>query len=252
MTRRPGRPPKYLNADQLFANCARDGDCFIWPTPPTMPSAVLGPDSVLARMFHTTGVARILFSICRFFPAGNRVVRWCNTKHCVNPYHHAEAKFYAKRRLKMENPNGLLPEQEKHRHLLGPSDEEIAAMKPTDPEVLTILTQSAARAGFYGDGLPDHRHKDAFKKKEWSPPPGAPVAKEGVPVLVVKGFNDAPHEAAPAKLSDEAWDELEGGFAPVQSLPEIHDETRDVEHPQPEVDIFETIRRRQEWERTKK
>lgn len=254
MTNRAGRPPKYTNADSLFANCARDGYCFVWPVPITVPSPVLAPASVLVKQFHTNSVARILFSIVRFFPASTRLVRWCDSKHCVNPYHHTEAGAYVAMRAKMPDPTDLLPEQVERRHLLGPSDEEIEAMKPTDPEVLRILADSAAQAGPTGKGIPDHRHLRAFQRKVWTPPPGAPVAEEGVPVLVVKGYNDKPavQDTGPQKVSDEEWAEIENMFAQPKSLPDVVDERADVEHPEPTDDIFAMITRRKEWEQNRK
>lgn len=251
MPKTAGRPPKYLTADHLFANCYRDGDCYVWPTPPTIPSPILGINSTLAKQFHTNSVARILFSICRFFPAGTRLVRWCSTRHCVNPYHHTEAAFYVEQRAKLPNPNSLLPEQEDRRHLLGPTDEEILAMKPTNTELLRHLADTAARAGFTGKGVPDNRHRNAFKRKEWTPPPNAPVAQDGVPVLIVKGFNDTRPAEPAQKMTDEAWAELESGLGDKR-LPEVFDQREDVDHPEPEPDIFAAIRLRNEWERNRK
>lgn len=252
----PKRRAKYTNADSLFANCLRDGDCYIWPVAPTMPAPLLSPDSPMAKKFHTTGVVRILFSIVRFFPASTRMVRWCPTKHCVNPYHHTEAGVFVQARMKMRDPTLLLPQQEEHRHLLGPSDEEIEAMKPTNPELLRHLAETAARAGFDCKGIPNHRHQDAFKRKVkvWTPPPGAPVAEEGVPVLVVKGYNDKPavQDTGPQKVSDEEWAEIENMFAQPKSLPDVVDERADVEHPEPTDDIFAMITRRKEWEQNRK
>ena len=147
MTKSAGRPPKYTNADQLFANCSLDGTCFIWPSPPTSQAPVLGPESYLSKKFHTVGIPRIVFSIVRFFPAGGRLVRWCNNRYCINPYHYTEAGIYVEKRAKMQNPRDLLPEQEVSRHLLGPSDEEIEAMRPTNVDVLRVLADSAAQAG---------------------------------------------------------------------------------------------------------
>lgn len=244
-----GRPLKYGNADGLFSNCLRNNDCYIWPMPAHMPTAVLSPDSPIARKFHTNSVARILFIICRFFPAGNKLVRWCPTRHCVNPYHHTEAGVYVARRAKMVNPSDLLPEQEARRHLLGPSDEEIAAMRPTDLPLLHHLAETAARAGFDCKGIPNHRHQNPFQRKVWTPPPGAPVALDDVPVLIVKGFNDTPRrDDEPAqKISDEDWADIESGLGPKR-LPEVIDEREDVNHDEPTDDIFTMIARRKEWE----
>lgn len=243
-----GRPLRYGNADGLFSNCVRVNDCYVWPMPLHMPTPVLSPDSPISKKFHTNSVARILFIICRFFPAGKKLVRWCPTRHCVNPYHHTEAGIYVARRAKMVNPTDLLPEQESSRPLLGPSDEEIQALRPTNLPLLHHLAETAARAGFDCKGIPDHRHKNPFQRKEWTPPPGAPVAEEGVPVLVVKGFNDAPVGAATSKVSDEEWAEIEAGIATPHSLPEVVDEREDVDHTEPTDDIFAMIARRKEWE----
>jgi hypothetical protein len=70
--------------------------------------------------------------------------------------------MYVQKRLKMVNPRDLLPEQEESRHLLGPTDEEIEAMRPTDIEVLRILTDSAAQAA---RGHPDIRYHPRLHDK---------------------------------------------------------------------------------------
>ena len=173
------RPLKYANADDLLSNCTIKDECFLWPRSST-PMPMLSPHAPMAKEFGTTSVMRILFIICRYIPAGPRLVRWCNNPFCVNPYHHSESKFWQARRAHLENPHGLLPEQEGRRHLIAPSDELLERLRPVKPEHVRVLIDSAAMAGFDAKGIVD--------KRSYAPPPKPKVryAEPDKPVLVLK------------------------------------------------------------------
>lgn len=173
------RPIKYVTADDLLSNCEIKDECFLWPKS-TTPMPMLSPNSPMAREFGTTSVMRILFTICRYIPAGPRLVRWCANSFCVNPYHHAEAKAWRAARAQLENPNGLLPEQKGRRHLIAPPDELLEKLRPQDPEFVRILMDSAVMSGFDAKGIVD--------KRSYAPPPRPEprYAEPDKPVLVVK------------------------------------------------------------------
>lgn len=147
-----GRKVKYQTADDLLDNTTVRNDCLVWPESSClMPS--LGPASPMAVRFGTTSVIRVLFTICRYPPAGPRLVGLCSTRFCVNPYHYAEAKRFRKQRKDMLDPHGLLPCQETRRHLVAPPDDYIALIYPRKPEHVRFLAETAARAGLDGKGL---------------------------------------------------------------------------------------------------
>lgn len=173
------RPIKYATADDLLSNCTIKDECFVWPRSST-PMPMLSPHAPMAREFGTTSVMRILFTICRYIPAGPRLVRWCNNPFCVNPYHHTESKFWRAQRAHLSDPNGLLPEQEQRRHLIAPPDDLLVRMRPIKPEHIRILIDSAAMAGFDAKGVVD--------KRSYAPPPKPKVryAEPDQPVLVIK------------------------------------------------------------------
>ena len=173
------RPIKYVTADDLLSNCTIKDECFVWPRSST-PMPMLSPHAPMAREFGTTSVMRILFTICRYIPAGPRLVRWCNNPFCVNPYHHTESKFWRAQRAHLSDPNGLLPEQEQRRHLIAPPDDLLVRMRPIKPEHIRILIDSAAMAGFDAKGVVD--------KRSYAPPPKPKVryAEPDQPVLVIK------------------------------------------------------------------
>jgi len=133
------------------------------------------------KQFGTVSVIRILFSICRYVPAGPRLVRRCSNKFCVNPYHYAESHDYLARRAKLTDPHGLLPEQEGSRHLIAPPDEALYSMRPLDPVHVKVLMDSAVLAGFDAKGIVNKRSYAPFPKPE---PRYADPKK---PVLVVRG-----------------------------------------------------------------
>lgn len=174
-----GRPLKYVTADDLLDNCELKDECFLWPKSST-PMPVLSPNAPMAKEFGTTSVMRILFTICRYIPAGPRLVRWCNSPFCVNPYHHAESKVYRAQRARLENPNGLLPEQIGRRHLIAPPDELLEKLRPTNPHHIRVLMDSAALAGFDAKGIHDRR---SYRVAQAAAPRYAEPDK---PVLVLK------------------------------------------------------------------
>ena len=175
-----GRPIRYANADNLLANCTIKDECFLWPKS-SAPMPMLSPASPLVKQFGTVSVIRILFSICRYVPAGPRLVRRCSNKFCVNPYHYAESHDYLARRAKLTDPHGLLPEQEGSRHLIAPPDEALYSMRPLDPVHVKVLMDSAVLAGFDAKGIVNKRSYAPFPKPE---PRYADPKK---PVLVVRG-----------------------------------------------------------------
>ena len=219
------RPLKYATADDLLANCVIKDECFIWPRSST-PMPMLSPHAPMAKEFGTTSVMRILFIICRYIPAGPRLVRWCNNPFCVNPYHHTESKFWRAERAHLKNPNGLLPEQEKRRHLIAPPDDLLEKMRPVKPEHVKVLIDSAAMAGFDAKGVVD--------KRSFAPPPKArpKYADPNTPVLVLTRKTEAP----PAENA-------------LYAGPTPEDERQD--EPSAELDsIFDLIEKRNAYLRT--
>lgn len=204
------RPIKYVNADDLLSNCTIKDECFIWPRSST-PMPMLSPYAPMAKEFGTTSVMRILFTICRYIPAGPRLVRWCNNPFCVNPYHHTESKFWRAQRAHLTDPNGLLPEQEQRRHLIAPPDELLEKLRPVKPEHIRILLDAAAMAGFDAKGVVD--------KRSYAPPPKPKVmyAEPDQPVLVLK--RREPEE--PVVQEQEFQFELHPGDIPNDSDHEL-------------------------------
>lgn len=201
------RPIKYVTADDLLSNCTIKDECFLWPKS-TTPMPMLSPASPMAKEFGTTSVMRILFTICRYIPAGPRLVRWCNNPFCVNPYHHAEAKPWRAARAQLDNPNGLLPEQEGRRHLIAPPDELLEKLRPKDPEFIRVLMDSAAMAGFDAKGVTE--------KRSYAPPPRPKprYAQPDKPVLVIK--RKTPAEPVEKESSTPLDAELEGIFDAIE------------------------------------
>jgi len=181
------RPTKYRDADSIFANCTIKDDCILWPQSNNR-VPLFTVSSPIAKQFATTSVARIVFTICRFVPASQRLTRWCTSDFCINPYHHAESRPYQEKRKKLFNIHDELPEQTSHRHLIAPPDEELERMKPTDPVICNVLMRSAATAGHDARGLPNRRFLGFPVKGSNLPllPETEGTAKEGVPVLVIK------------------------------------------------------------------
>lgn len=239
------RPIKYANADDLLDNCTIKDDCYLWPSSST-PMPMLSPNSPLAQKFGTTSVMRILFTVCRFVPAGPRLVHRCANKFCVNPFHFSESKAVRAKRLELPNPNGLLPDQEEHRHLIAPPDEELLEMRPKNPTHIKMLLDSAVLAGYDAQGMADKR---SYKM----PPKAQPrFADPDVPVLVIK-----PRPVVPPTVTDEDWDVLAPGVEKVTvTVPDEEDADDGVTEGMAnditgaedvlQDDIFDLIRRRRE------
>lgn len=248
-----GRPQKYKTADDLFHNCARRDDCYIWPDKVTMTMPMLAPASPLSKLFGTTSVVRILFTVCRFLPASTRLVRWCNTRFCVNPYHHTEAGAFVKQRRASESPTSLLPSQLESRHLVAPPDDVLETLKPADPVILRHLAETAARAGFDCKGIPDHRHTNAFKPKHMINAETI-YADPTVPVLVMRSMV-APRDTTPVNLEDDefSFDDIEAKLDDlVAKTPVRKSKTPEVPQVDPSDDIFSAIKRRDDWLRTQR
>jgi hypothetical protein len=207
------RPIKYVTADDLLSNCTIKDECFVWPRSST-PMPMLSPHAPMAREFGTTSVMRILFTICRYIPAGPRLVRWCNNPFCVNPYHHTESKFWRAQRAHLSDPNGLLPEQEQRRHLIAPPDDLLKRMRPIKPEHIRILLDSAAMAGFDAKGVVD--------KRSYAPPPKPKVryAEPDQPVLIIKR-REEPVLEEPVPDEPEFKFEMHSGDMPDNSGREL-------------------------------
>jgi hypothetical protein len=195
------RPTKYNNVDDLITNTVQVNDCLVWRgTGGTCP--VLSPASVLARTFMTTSIARIMFTICRYIPASKKLIRCCDSDYCINPFHFIESGKVRRTRYRLSRPltnitkrgylkirvvpiatpTSLLPDQEKTRHLIAPTDAQIKALRPQDPELLHMLANAAAQAGFDGEGILDKNNRYVPKKRLRRPM--EPTADK--PVLTVK------------------------------------------------------------------
>lgn len=250
------RPIKYANADDLLDNCTIKDDCYLWPSSST-PMPMLSPNSPLAQKFGTTSVMRILFAICRFVPAGPRLIHRCTNKFCVNPFHFSESKAVRAKRLELPNPNGLLPEQEDRRHLIAPPDEELIALRPKNPTHIKMLLDAAVLAGYDAKGMADKR---SYKV----PPKAQPrFADPDVPVLVIKprpvvqreGLAedeldwDAPAQpihTTPAQIhtstGDDSGDDEDADDGMTEGMVQELTGAEDII----EEDIFDLIRRRRE------
>lgn len=205
------RPIKYRNADDLLNNCTFKHGCFIWPDA-DMNAPLISPASPLAKMLGTNSVARMLFIMCRHIPAGTRLVKRCDTKFCVNPYHHTEPNGIMRQRVTALNdgrdPFALLPPQLSTEHLMFnfPEGITLASLKPRDPEVVSALLDSASIAGFDGKGIP----KSLTKTYD------VPVATPDKPVLVIRKREEPKPEVQneePEESIDDFFDMLERGFA---------------------------------------
>lgn len=200
------RPQKYLNADNLLDNCEVKNLCYVWPKS-SCSLPMLSPHSPLTYKFNTNAVLRILFTICRFPPAGPRLMNMCGTKWCVNPYHHCESKMYRVKRFASGFPNDLLPEQESTRHLIAPPDDELIEMRPKDPRHIKILMDSASLAGYDTDGI--------LKTKGFAIPKNKrdlPMASENKPVLKIKLRDEPKPVIQESKDEGPSWDEIEFGL----------------------------------------
>ena len=205
------RPLKYRNADGLLNNCTIKHGCFIWPDA-DMKAPVISPASPLAKMLGTNSVARMLFILCRHIPAGTRLVKRCDTKFCVNPYHHTEPTSIMRQRMTLrdngQDPFALLPSQMSTEHLMFnfPEGVTLGSLKPRDPEIVSALLDSASIAGFEGKGIP----KSLTKTYE------VPTASPDKPVLVIRKREEAKPAVKPDEKEesiDDFFDMLERGFA---------------------------------------
>jgi len=202
------RPVKYFNADTLFANCTPSNDCYLWPTFATdSPQALLAPRSPMAIKFGSTSVIRILFAICRFPPAGRRLVRMCPNAFCVNPYHHTEPKAIRAKRAKQADPLGRLEPEKLYYHQTLPPDEELKAMRVKNPDLMQHLAETASRAGLTGDNLvPGYTNR--------KPPPK--YADPNKPLLVIRRREEPPKKASTFvdPITPEMETEKEGFLGP--------------------------------------
>ena len=210
------RTPKYKNADDLINNCLIQDLCFVWPysEKENPPAPVLSPASTLSMQLSTNSVARILFILCRFVPASRRLVKWCNTPSCINPYHHSETTKLVQLRYELSAKEGkegrfftdLIPEQEKISHLL-PSRELIDKLQPTELAILKLLQESAMQAGHDATRLPANLRQNKIIPHARNTPSvfGDPDFK---PLLVMKGYKmplpPAEEAAQKAKIDAEA------------------------------------------------
>lgn len=218
-----GRPAKFSNADDLINNCTVKNDCFVWPAA-NLPSPLLSPTSPLAKKMGTNSVARILFILCRYLPASTRLVKWCNTPFCVNPYHHSENRAIMNRRLRAGtagNAMNLLPEQESTRHMF-PSDAELLPLRPVDPTVNQMLAATAALAGFDARNLPANR---LIAK-------GVPMAEDDKPVLVIRSLVEKQEREALAKKEpEEATDSMDDFWDAMDAqINKMIEKQKDIPH----------------------
>jgi hypothetical protein len=140
----------------------------------------------------TNSISRILYITCRHVPASKRLVKWCTTSGCVNPYHHSETRKVVAERLKVSTKEGkagrfsteLLPSQQHISHLL-PTPEAIEAARPVELEVLKLLQESAMHSGVDGRGIPPALRVTKVVPWYVRKPIGVDITK---PLLVMKGY----------------------------------------------------------------
>lgn len=174
-----GRPVRFKSIDDLINNCDITGDCFVWrKTTPDDYAPKISPHAPMTKIVLTNSVARILFTVVRYVPTNGRLIKWCKTKDCVNPFHYSEPRDIVKRRLKRKglSPTDLLIEQES-RHNILPDEELLKTLKATDPEVIALLMKQASLSPFDAKNLPSTIRQDKIA-------PVAPQAKK--PLLVIK------------------------------------------------------------------
>ena len=148
------RTPKFRTCDDLINNCEIRDNCFVWPhTEYSQTSPVISPYSPMTKLMLTNSVVRILFTAIRHIPVHGRMVKWCKTSHCVNPYHFSEHRYVLAKRTKAGLVSDLLPEQDQFRETF-PTDEAIALVKPRDPEIMEILLRQASVNPFDAKNLP--------------------------------------------------------------------------------------------------
>lgn len=205
------RKLKFGNADDLIANCNITDGCFVWKPKHGLliDNPCLSPLSPLAVALQTNSVARLLFITCRFLPASGRLVKWCTTKGCVNPYHFSEGRKIVDYRLKIGERDGtgfymdLLPEQEAVRHMLPPL-KIIQQTGPTDPVTVKLLITAATQAGFDCQKLSASKLQQKLSNRKFEP-----AAEDTAPVLTLKNFKPkpvaTPEEDEAAKKAADEW-----------------------------------------------
>ena len=186
------RTAKYKTADDLINNTLTRDMCMVWPVSESAgsnQSPVLSPYAPLTKAMLTNSVSRILFITCRYIPASRRLVKWCKTPHCVNPYHYSENTATVARRFAISIKEGkaggfftgLLPEQERMVSIL-PKPEDIEAARPVELDVLKLLQESAMLSGVDARGLPPalRQHKELPTER----------MSDFKPVLMMRGVTD--------------------------------------------------------------
>jgi hypothetical protein len=207
------RKLKFANADDMIDNCNVIDGCFIWKHKHgnLTDNPCLSPASPLSLAMQTNSVARILFIACRFLPASGRLIKWCTTKGCVNPYHHSESRKVVNYRMQIGGRDGtgfytdLLPEQEVHRHLF-PSPEIIQQVAPTRPATTRLLIISSTQAGFDCQKLPPSKLQQKISNFSRPPEEGnstAPVLVLSSRLMPRRAERTEEEEAALKKESDD-------------------------------------------------
>lgn len=217
------RKLKFGNADDLIANCNITDGCFVWKPKHGLliDNPCLSPLSPLSVALQTNSVARLLFITCRFLPASGRLVKWCTTKSCVNPYHFSEGRKVVEYRLRTGERDGqgfnmdLLPEQEATRHLLPPL-KIIQQAGPTNPVTVKLLITAATQAGFDCQKLSASKLQQKSSNRKFESP-----IEDTAPVLTLRNFKPPKPEPTPEELavSDKEVDDLFSGayFAAIQA-----------------------------------
>lgn len=196
---------KYNNADDLLDNCTISDNCYLWPES-SCQMPMMASQSPLAMKFTSVSIVRILFTICRFVPAGPRLISVCNSKWCVNPYHHTESKRFRIKRFATGYPNNLLPEQEGTRHLVAPPDAELAAMRPKKDVHIKTLIDSAVIAGYDAEGITNKRTLMTPQRKSIRM-----ASEDGPPVLTIK-LREEPKPEPKDDTPLESWEDIEFGI----------------------------------------
>ena len=197
---------KYNNADDLLDNCTISDNCYLWPES-SCQMPMMASQSPLAMKFTSVSIVRILFTICRFVPAGPRLISVCNSKWCVNPYHHTESKRFRIKRFATGYPNNLLPEQESTRHLVAPPDAELAAMRPKKDVHIKTLIDSAVIAGYDAEGITNKRTLMTPQRKSIRM-----ASEDGPPVLTIKLREEPKLETPKDDTPLESWEDIEFGI----------------------------------------
>ena len=199
------RTPKFRTCDDLINNCEIRDNCFVWPhNEYSQTSPVISPYSPMTKAMLTNSVVRILFTAIRYIPVHGRMVKWCKTSHCVNPYHFSEHRSVLAKRTKAGIVSDLLPEQDQFRETF-PTDEAVASVKPRDPEIMEILLKQASINPFDAKNLPvDLRAVKIV--------PDPPIKQYYKPVLMMRGVTDRLIEKKNTPVaSDEDVDALFDG-----------------------------------------